>query len=372
MKILVSDIAKKVIGGDKRFEVFADVFDEALISHDEVSIAVGYVTEDTLNHLTALVRENNEHFKSLNLYMGMEWNRKSEKEAALSLDQLLVNLGLGRVHEIRGRFHGKIYLFRRDNRSLLATVGSSNLSGTLASHKNFELDIHIEDQNTLIDCETLFEKLIIPKSKAIEESEDDKFNRVKYRIDPDETELDKRYPSFVDKLNDEKFAQVRRSLDHQRTFSHKIKCPAKSNLNTYFGLGRRQEMADGRIWYRPRDFYEAELILRAEEIKSPNVPPVRFKVVTDDGYEFDMKRSGGKVGTELENPRVFKNLQSDGDLHIFGSWIKGKLMDAGVLRSAQPVTEEVLDRYGQNVLKLIPVQDENNLWFMDFTPGNNP
>ena len=40
--------------------------------------------------------------------------------------------------------------------------------------------------------------------------------------------------------------------------------------------------------------------------------------------------------------------------------------------SAQPVTEEVLDRYGQNVLKLIPVQDENNLWFMDFTPGNNP
>ena len=110
----------------------------ALISHDEVSIAVGYVTEDTLNHLTALVRENNEHFKSLNLYMGMEWNRKSEKEAALSLDQLLVNLGLGRVHEIRGRFHGKIYLFRRDNRSLLATVGSSNLSGTLVSHKNFE------------------------------------------------------------------------------------------------------------------------------------------------------------------------------------------------------------------------------------------
>ena len=79
-------------------------------------------------------------------------------------------------------------------------------------------------------------------------------------------------------------------------------------------------------------------------------------VYTDDGWKFDCKIQGD----------YGKNFRSAGDLKTLGRWIKGRLERAGCLTVGQPVTEEVLQKYGRKTISLKET-DEQNVWLLDFS-----
>jgi hypothetical protein len=70
-------------------------------------------------------------------------------------------------------------------------------------------------------------------------------------------------------------------------------------------------------------------------------------VYTDDGWKFDCKIQGD----------YGKNFRSAGDLKTLGRWIKGRLERAECLKVGQPVTEEVLQKYGRKTISLKETSD---------------
>jgi hypothetical protein len=86
------------------------------------------------------------------------------------------------------------------------------------------------------------------------------------------------------------------------------------------------------------------LIIKKEERNSSLNFPIRseFFLVTDDGFEFVGLTSGSDG----------KNFSSRGNNKVFGRWAKGKLEEAGVLARNEPVTAEVLSRYGKQTMTL--------------------
>ena len=118
-----------------------------------------------------------------------------------------------------------------------------------------------------------------------------------------------------------------------------LKTEAKSNLNTYFGKGKIK----GK--YSPRGWYEVEIIVGKNMPMVDLIPDKYdgpFTVVTTDGYEFECSRQGD----------YSKNLRSEKDLKILGRWIKGQMENCGALEIGTPVTEETLEKFGKNYLRL--------------------
>ena len=360
MRVLISRIAQDEIrktAGIKKYGSFPEVIQRAFLSHDEVSIAVGYIGVDSVTHLIGLIERNRVH-SSVNLYVGMHL-RRSTRAAANQLDKLLQKRGLGRVYEISEDFHGKVQLFKEDGNPAIATVGSSNLTGIVKSHQNFEVDIEIDAPETLAACESIFHDLVIPISRPIEEGKDSKGHE-SVTEDLEEETLQGKYAGLVGLISEKELAQVRLAIRNDNTFVHRIKCSekqTKSNLNKYFSAARKNTRKDGTQVEIPRPWYEAEAILTASEITDPNAPPNRFIVVTDDGFVFEMKRGGDND----------KNLESAHNLQIYGHWIKRKLENSEVLKPGDMVTEATLAAYGNKNLKLTPIDDNSGRWYMDFS-----
>ena len=100
----------------------------------------------------------------------------------------------------------------------------------------------------------------------------------------------------------------------------------------------------GRDWYR-----NATAFPQAK---------VHFRVVTDDGYSFEVNSSFDKSwGAQ-------KNFRSSRNLDILGRWIKGRLEASGALTPGKPVTTTTLGMYGRDHIELIRLDDET--WYMDF------
>nr|WP_274572534.1 restriction endonuclease PLD domain-containing protein [Neisseria sp. 3986]MDD9326481.1 NgoFVII family restriction endonuclease [Neisseria sp. 3986] len=124
------------------------------------------------------------------------------------------------------------------------------------------------------------------------------------------------------------------------------KTEEKSNLNCFFGKGRR----DKRGFVKPRSWYEVELIVSNEITRQDGYPREQtFTVITDDGWQFSCKTSGDFA----------KNLRSENDLKTLGKWIKGRLEVSGCLKTGQMVTDEVLREYGNNQFELRSTDDPN-------------
>ena len=55
-----------------------------------------------------------------------------------------------------------------------------------------------------------------------------------------------------------------------------------------------------------------------------------------------------------------------GDLKILGKWVKGRLESSGILMMGEPVTNEVLEKYGRHNIRMIPTTI-NEIWYLDFS-----
>lgn len=118
----------------------------------------------------------------------------------------------------------------------------------------------------------------------------------------------------------------------------------KSNINVCYASPRSKNKA--------RNWYETQLNVSAKVRRIEGYPykGVPFYVVTDDGYGF-MAHT-----TSATN----KQFAAVGDELILGKWIKGRLVEEGLVRPVEDtakdikregmITKEMLDKYGCNAI----------------------
>ena len=329
---------------------FSEAFEKLLVSSDELKIASGYVSEESLMELKSILDfyKGGSGRKQCDLTIGMharEGFTRPQYEAAKDLGEFLDNNELGAVRLcVPFKFHGKIYSFYKNNRHIASIMGSSNLSNIIES-KQWEVDYIFTDKTELKVLDSLHDDLISKATtKILEYPTPGKFIENKNLLDG---------RSGVEKIPALELDTIKKSQKNY-IFTIPLKAEEKSNLNAYFGKGRLSQ--NGAI--RPRPWYEVELIVSKSITTLEGYPKAGtiFQVITDDGWKFKCKISG-------QND---KNLRSEDDLKTLGRWIKGRLESAGGLKVGQLITAEILKKYGRDNLTLSQT-DNPEVWLLDFS-----
>lgn len=332
---------------------FGEAFEKGLVTSDGIKIATGYVTEESLLELKSILLfyfELNK-IKTCSLVIGMhgrEGFTRPQYEAAVDLAKFLKEKNIGAVRVCTAfKYHGKTYVFDKSGDELphSAILGSSNL-GNILNIRQWEVDALFTEQNITSELSRLHDDLVAKASKDIidEWPVPDTFvetpDLLQDRID-------------VERADSDEYERAEAATG--RVFDLPLKTEPKSNLNTYFGKGRYNS-STGVI--RPRHWYEIELIVPIEITSADGYPErdSEFTVLTDDGWKFECKVQGD----------YGKNFRSMHDLRTLGRWIKGRLERAGCLQVGQPVTDEVLNKYGRKTLSFKETNDAN-VWLLDFS-----
>lgn len=332
---------------------FRDAFERQFLPADQVKIATGYVSEDSLLELQSILAQTNtgKEKKRCDLIIGMhgrEGFTRPQYDAALSLGRYLRDQEIGEVRVCTAfKFHGKVYSFLRKGHPQAAIVGSSNLSGLMGNELQAETDLLMTKPSEIQPF------LRLHQSLAGENATKSIFEH---------------HPTFIERqgllegvvgvepVSHDDLKMIQRNVTGV-SFEIPLKTEAKSNLNAYFGKGRK---APGSGAVRPRAWYEAELIVPKAVTTLPGYPAAKvpFFAFTDDGWKFRCKVSGD----------FGKNLRSEDDLQTLGRWIKGRMERAGALTAGQPVTASMLKRYGRDTVTLRATADPG-VWYLDFSPG---
>ncbi len=327
---------------------FINVIDKEFASSSDIIIASGYTSFDILNryksHFIRVVDEGG----SAKLLLGMAFYEGLSANKLKLLHQLSTDLenknkDSGVYVTYSGKYHGKIYKFFHGKESEIY-LGSSNFSRSGLS-ENIEATTLIRDTNIKNEIDDFLDFLFSDKNAvSIKKADITVPGTAKYSENLSLKTLDdlQRYsPSTVDKS---KYPFFEFSLS-------RIAEMEKSNLNVYFGKGRWNRKT-GEV--KPRHWYEVELIANAEIIQNPYYPKGDFLAYTDDGFIIPMKSSGD----------YFKNIRSRGSLDILGQWIKGKLQKSGALIPLTPVTQDILDIYGNDTIRFYKL--DNDRYYVEF------
>ncbi len=350
MKLLLSNIPPLRPNNASFSACFGKLISEA----DYMRIASGYISTDSLTEIKKIIESNNR--PSLDLMMGMHYFdgiTRPQYEAAIYLNDFLVSKNMGKVSiATTFKFHGKMYSFQKNGEIFAGILGSSNLNSMLDFHRNFETDILLTDKNTIIEINEFIKRASNSISIPISDWVPEKFIENNQLLKDHEA---------VEKVSNEVLAGITSDLNGVN-FDIPLKATnrhQKSNLNVYFGQGRRNTSTG---FIKPRHWYEVELIVPSSITNLPSYPKAGFpetesiiNVYTDDGWKFKCKISGD----------YSKNFRSNDDLKILGKWIKGRLENSGALRVGQMVTEDVLRQYGRSLFKLRGTSDPK-IWMLDF------
>lgn len=337
------------------FQSYPDAFRDLIKKCDELYIATGYISTDSLVDLASIIEINKR--PKLELCIGMHYFdglTPNQHEALLRLNEVLTNNDLGSIYmTVTFPFHGKIVHFSEKNISIGLIIGSSNLSNiVVGGPRQYEADYLFEGQsNEANDAKLFITDLINTSSKRLDD--------IKVKIVTEHNDL----------LNDQ--YGVAAATDNEKdSAKHSLGTPVfelpvkadetpGSNINKHFGKGR--ENIQGFV--TPRSWYEVELIVPKTITSLPGYPQADaygeggvFNVITDDGWKFQCKVSGTNS----------KNICSDGDMKILGKWLKGRLERAGILKPGEKVTDEMLNKYGRNTITMSKLNDIENTWFFDF------
>jgi hypothetical protein len=328
---------------------FSDVFFDLFVNKaSSTRIASGYVSEESIADLITLYDTG--YNKPLNLIVGMHYFEGfsyGQYYALLHLADILSAKKAGGIFVSRVmKYHGKIYSFCENGR-YSSIIGSSNLTKIAlaketAAERVYDTDLYIHDEAITADIDKFITDL---QEKFCNDFKTLKFEDLNI-IEP--ANLFENYLS-VEKASIE-------DMQNQLTdvvFDIPLKTEEKSNLNVYFGKGRKN-FANGSIL--PRDWYEIEVIVPSVITRKKDYPRnEQFWVITDDGYKFECKTSGD----------YSKNFRSASDLKILGRWIKGRMENRRVLKTGDKVTEEALANYGRHSVRLTKMKTAHT-WHLDF------
>lgn len=349
MKVLASNFDPLRLS----FETFVSRWEELFISATSITVGVGYASNDSMLYLRKLLELN--EGKKIDICLGMayfEGLSKSQFDAAYELNQFLKLREIGELKIARAfPFHGKVQLFKGNVIPNTCLVGSSNLSNIVPfkglDRRNYEVDLEVTG-SAAINLELLLKGLLQESSVAFSEGS------IGIKIFENKNSL-LSTRSDVSEIEQEIAANIQKYLKSSR-FEIPLKDTPKSNLNAYFGEGRKGTQG----FIKPRHWYEVEIIVDQVIQKSAKNYPAKmdFMAYTDDGYKFPMKTSGS----------FGKNLRSKDDLTILGRWIKGRLEASGALKSGQIITNSILDTYGRNSVTM----SETSLFETDGITGKLP
>ena len=357
MKLLASNFEPLRTEHSTYVETWTKMFDQS----DELNIAVGYASNDSVLYLKSLIEWNQP--KRLNLCIGManfDGIFQSQLYALRELDSFLKTEELGGVYLANQfPFHGKMQTFSHSAQFLGGFLGSSNLSNIIPPkgiyRGNYEIDLHLDEIQLVGEIDSLIQELIENASVPLDAASP------RLRVKPDNNPmLDGRFE--VDVVSSETLESIKSQMT-STSFEIPLKVTPKSNMNVFFGKGRD----NGRGFVAARPWYEVEIIPGQAIIKSASNYPdhEEFIVYTDDQYKFVLYTGGDNN----------KNLRSRDDLTTVGRWLKGRLEMSGALESGKIVDEAVFNKYGRSTLSLIRTDkteyDEVSgkmlrVWFADF------
>lgn len=286
----------------------------------------------------------------LNLIVGMHYFEGfsyGQYDALKNLANILQCQNLGNVYLASSvKYHGKVYLFETHEQQKISILGSSNLTKINPIERIYDTDVITDDYSFTND---VYEFLSELKNKNCEPISNLDNNRIKI-LPPNDLFED--YLS-VSKVSSNRLAEIQ-SKKTSICFEIPLKTEEKSNLNCYFGKGRKN-FSNGSIL--PRPWYEVELIVGKDITSLSGYPKTNtdFKVITDDGYEFKCKTSGD----------FSKNFRSADDLKILGRWLKGRMENKKSLNIGEKVTTETFQKYGRNTVTFTKTS-EPDTWLLDF------
>ena len=340
---------------------FPSRWSELFFESKSITLGVGYASNDSLLYLLRLLEVNEK--KNFNICLGMAYFdglSRSQFEAVEKISLFLEESKTGQFYIARTfPFHGKVYYFEDKSKSGTSLIGSSNFSNIVPfkgiEQRSYEVDFEIDDPQMNQNIDNFLHGLLHEASvpfRAIRDSISIKENKnplLEFRTD-------------IEKIDSERLDSIHSKVKGS-SFEVPLKDAQKSNLNVYFGKGRKGQQS----YVTPRPWYEVEIIVDISVQKSNTNYPANkeFIAYTDDGYRIAMKTSGD----------YGKNLRSRDDLSILGRWIKGRLETSACLISGELVTEETLARYGRETISLSKTSltekdmvsgDTLEVWFMDF------
>ena len=350
MELLLSDIPPLRESNNS----FSNRFKTLMFEADHLQIASGYISTDSITEIKKIIECNSR--PHLDLMIGMHYFdgiTRTQYDAARYLDDFLTSTGMGSVSiATTFRFHGKMYSFQKDGNAFAGIIGSSNLTGVLDYHRNYETDLLIQEGAILDEISNFITKATDKIAEPISTWTPDKYNENNALLEGHES---------VKRVDPIDFSDVQAMLTGEE-FKIPIKASArqqKSNLNSYFGKGRKNTSTG---FVKPRHWYEVELIVPSTITSQDAYPKAAspanqsiITVYTDDYWKFECKISGD----------YSKNFRSYNDLKILGKWIKGRLEINGALQIGQHVTEEVLDNYGSRDFELKKTSLPDT-WILDF------
>lgn len=336
MKLLLSN--KKPL--ETKESRFFDIFENYCTAADSIHISTGYISIDSILYLHKNLISG--AIPKLDLIIGMhsfDGFTRNQYEASLNLARYLRESMKGTLSiSVAFPYHGKIYCFQKQGKNFAAIMGSSNLTSLgRRDSLNFEVDIALEDPNLIARLSEFHDQLKLKACKPLEKWDAKTFVEG-LKVPGAEKISGKQTADFWKLRKDEEFMIP-------------LKTEPKSNLNAYFGEGRKNK--NGFI--RPRPWHEVELIVPAAITAQPGYPKLSaFKVATDDGWSFSCKTSGN----------YSKNFRSENDLCTLGAWIKGKLENEGLLEVGKLITPEMLEKFGKDHLKLIKTENPE-IWLLE-------
>lgn len=378
MKLLYSNILP--LGTDEGQKTISETFNEYFQLADRVEIAVGYVSRASLEELDALVEHN--QTQQINLTIGMyyiEGMPEGSYHTAIKINKRWNEAGIGEIRIVRSlKYHGKLYVFYKENKPLAAFVGSANL-GVIkleaSNRRQYEISSVTTDEAECEEIMEFIERLKGPNISA---------NIAEISGMPliYETNTSLTGIQLVTQVPQSNVDFYRRCVAYA-SFLLPIKVPAyderhmddgkhytKSNINVCYAAPRSKR--------KSRDWFETQLtvakeITRIEGYPEKNVP---FYVVTDDGYWF-------KAHTTSDGNKQFSAV---GDELIMGRWLKGRLAAAGLVNPVNDtqldvdrtgmITREMLEEYGCDALYLkktgqTALDEEGiprDVWMLSFKP----
>jgi hypothetical protein len=329
---------------DKTFE---SKFYELFSKSEEVNIASGYISEDSITQLIGIY--DNGFPGKINLIVGMHYfdgftQLQYQALKKLSNNLLQKSLGVVKLSTV-SPYHGKIYSFKTKEKILSAIIGSSNLTKIHTPERIYDTDLYIDEVDINIKIEKFLSELSVRYCTDINSIDFSKIKIINRKeLFSDHTEVEHvNFPS----------AEIEQILTPIK-FTIPLKTEPKSGLNAFHGKGRLNT-SNGMVI--PRDWYEVELIISNKITNNVNYPKKDhvFYVITDDGYKFKCKTSGD----------YSKNFRSAVDLKVLGRWIKGRLENSGALYLGEQITEQTFTSYGRSDISLVKTKLDNT-WYLDF------
>ena len=345
-----------LINSEDECEFPAD-FESAVKQCDRLEIAVGYVSQASLEKLDSCIGQY--HIYVL-LIMGMykfDGVPESILRTAQELNKKWMAHQCGEIRLVNAfKYHGNIYSFSKGGTLTSVILGSANLTGIAIDSSNrrqFEVSTLSTDLNFCTMCRDLIQRL---KHEPIAFNLAD-LSPVSIPIIPAcNAELDNMPQvssiTAIDRSIYARHAVGRRFLlplkapHFSERFMDDGKHYTQSNLNICYAAPRGKHKA--------RDWYEILFTVPSTLYKQPDYPQkgCPFLAVTDDGFSFKVHTAGSNN----------KQLSAVGDKLLLGRWFKGRLAAAGIVKPVTDtsadtdrlsmITQEMLDNFGCHYLYL--------------------